>query len=413
MINYIRALKILQNSKIKIKNEIVLSKESINRIVAKSIFSPSNYPAGNNTAFDGYAISSKDTAGLSKKNKKKFKILKTLAAGDNPNLKKIKKFNSIEVMTGALVLKPFDTVIPIETVKYYPSKQNPKFIIIDKKIQKNNHIRYLGSDFKKGEKIISEGEIINSSHLLALKSLGINKVLVKKKPKIIFYSTGNEISEKIKLPSWKIRNSNSYYIKSLSKNSFFEILDGGILRDKDQKLFKKLVNKFFKKKIDILITNGAVSAGKFDFVPKIVKEFKLSKYFKGVAIRPGKPIMFAKFKNKNKSFFGLPGNPISSAACFKFFVYPYLREILGMKKEKPFTAVLKKKYSKKKEFTRFIKSKIFINKKGTIEVEVLKGQESFRIKSLIKSNNWAIFKSGKENFKKGELIDCFKPLGIQ
>ena len=413
MINYISALKILKNSKIKIQNEIVLSKESINRISAKNIFSPSNYPAGNNTAFDGYAISSKDTVGLSKKNKKKFKILKTLAAGDNPNLKKIKKFNSIEVMTGALVLKPFDTVIPVETVKYYPSTQNPKFIIIDKKIQKNNHIRYLGSDFKKGEKIISEGEIINSSHLLALKSLGINKVLVKKKPKIIFYSTGNEISEKIKLPSWKIRNSNSYYIKSLSKNSFFEILDGGILRDKDEKLFKKLVYKVFKKKIDIIITNGAVSAGKFDFVPKIVKEFKLSKYFKGVAIRPGKPIMFAKFKNKNKSFFGLPGNPISSAACFKFFVYPYLREVLGMKKEKPFMAVLKKKYSKKKEFTRFIKSKISINKKGIIEVEVLKGQESFRIKSLIKSNNWAIFKRGKENFKKGELIDCFKPLGIQ
>ena len=87
---------------------------------------------------------------------------------------------------------------------------------------------------------------------------------------------------------------------------------------------------------------------KFDFVPKIVKEFKLSKYFKGVAIRPGKPIMFAKFKNKNKSFFGLPGNPISSAACFKFFVYPYLREILGMKKEKPFTAVLKKNIQRKK-----------------------------------------------------------------
>ena len=101
--------------------------------------------------------------------------------------------------------------------------------------------------------------------------MGINKVLVKKKPKIILYSTGNEISEKMKLPSWKIRNSNSYYIKSLSKNSFFEILDGGILRDKDEKLFKKLVNKVFKKKIDIIITNVAVSAGMFDFVPKIVK----------------------------------------------------------------------------------------------------------------------------------------------
>ena len=70
---------------------------------------------------------------------------------------------------------------------------------------------------------------------------------------------------------FKIRSSNIHYIRSLSKNSFFEILDGGILRDKDEKLFKKLVNKVFKKKIDIIITNGAVSAGKFDFVPKIVK----------------------------------------------------------------------------------------------------------------------------------------------
>ena len=70
MISYISALKILQNSKIKIQNEIVLSKESINRISAKNIFSPSNYPAGNNTAFDGYAVNSKDTMGLSKKKKK-------------------------------------------------------------------------------------------------------------------------------------------------------------------------------------------------------------------------------------------------------------------------------------------------------------------------------------------------------
>ena len=74
MINYISALKILKNSKIKIQNEIVLSKESINRISAKKILSPSNYPAGNTTAFDGYAISPKDTVGLSKKNKKNLKF---------------------------------------------------------------------------------------------------------------------------------------------------------------------------------------------------------------------------------------------------------------------------------------------------------------------------------------------------
>ena len=277
----------------------------------------------------------------------------------------------------------------------------------------NNYIRFFGSDYKKSEKIISSGEIINSSHILAFKSLGVNKIIVKKKPIIMFYSTGNEISEKNNIPDWKVRNSNSHYIKSLSINLFFKVLDGGILRDKDDKLFKKLISNNYNSKCDIIITNGAVSAGKFDFVPRIIKEFKLSKYFKGVAIRPGKPIMFAKFKNKNQSFFGLPGNPISSAACFKFFVYPYLRSILNMKKEKSFKAKLKNNYTKKKDFTRFLKCKILIDNKGTLEVEVLKGQESFRIKSFTKANTWALFKSGKSTFKKGEIIECFNPLGVQ
>ena len=412
MIEYKKSQKILLNSKIIIHNEIIFAKNSLNRISAKNVFSPTNYPAGNNAAFDGYAINSRETVGLSNKNKKKFKILKTIAAGNNPKIKNIKKYSTVEIMTGALIPKNFDTIIPVEKINYYPNKKNPKFIIIDRKINKNNHVRFVGSDYKKGEKIISAGEIINSSHILAFKSLGVERIVVKKKPVIVFYSTGNEISEKNNIPDWKVRNSNSHYIKSLSKNLFFKIIDGGILRDKDDNLFKKLINKNFKSKYDIIITNGAVSAGKFDFVPRIINNFKLSNHFKGVAIRPGKPIMFAKFKNKNQSFFGLPGNPISSAACFKFFVYPYLRLILNMKDEKPFKAILKNTYSKKKNFTRFLKSKVVVNNKGALEIEILKGQESFRIKSFTKANAWALFRSGKSAFKKGELIECFNPLGI-
>ena len=410
MIQYKKVQKIFLRSKIKIKNEKILIKDSLNRVSAENVFSPNNYPSGNNTAFDGYAVNSRETIGLKKKNNRKFKILKIIAAGDNPKIKNVKKYNTVEIMTGALIPKHFDTIIPIEKINYYPNKKNAKFIVIDKKINKNNHVRFAGSDFRKGEKIVSKGEIINSSHILAFTTLGVKKITVKKKPVILFYSTGNEVSENNKLPDWKIRNSNNHYIKSLSNNSFFKIVDGGILKDKDDNLFKKKINKNFKSKYDIFITNGAVSKGKFDFVPKIIKSFKLSNYFKGVAIRPGKPIMFAKFKNKNQSFFGLPGNPISSAACFKFFVYPYLRLILNMKNEKPFKARLKNDYSKKKNFTRFLKAKISVNNTGNIEVDVLKGQESFKIKSFTNSNTWALFKSGKSSFKKGDLIDCYSLL---
>ncbi len=164
-----------------------------------------------------------------------------------------------------------------------------------------------------------------------------------------------------------------------------------------------------KSNIDIIITSGAVSAGKFDYIPSIVKSFKLSNYFKGVAIRPGKPILFAKIKGKQKAIFGLPGNPMSSAACFRFFVHPYLENILGLDTENPVKAILKNNFSKKKNFTRFAKSKLNTTKNGKIEVKVLKGQESFRIKSFVKSNIWTLLPSGKSKFKKGELVDCFFP----
>ena len=409
MINYKTAKKILIKSNIKIKNETIDSLKSLNRVCAKDVYSPVNYPAGNNTAFDGYAINSKDTTTLNKVNIKKFKILKTIAAGDNPKIKNVKKFQTVEVMTGALISKPFDTVIPIEKIRFFPNFKNKKYILLNKKIRKNEYIRYLGSDYKKKELVIKRGTLIQSLHILAFKSLGIKKIDVKIKPNILFFSTGNEISDKNIIADWQVRNSNSYYIKSLSNNFLFNFIDGGILRDKDSNLFKKLINKNINSKADIIITSGAVSAGKFDFVPEVIKKFKLSNFFKDVAIRPGKPILFAKFKNKEKSFFGLPGNPISSAACFRFFVYPYLSAILNMREEKPFKARLKYSFKKKKKFTRFLKGKLTSTSNGILEIEILKGQESFRIKSFVKSNVWGLLKAGQSSFKKGQLIECYNP----
>ena len=408
MINYKEAKKILIKSKIKIKDEIINSSKSINRINTLDIYSAVNYPAGTNAAFDGFAINSKETIKLNKKNSQNFKILKTISAGDNPSLKKINKFEAVEIMTGALIPKFFDTIIPIEKIIFNNDK---KYILINEKIKSNQHIRYAGSDYKKKDLIIKKGTIIQPSHILAFKTLGITNIKVKKKPNILFFSTGNEISNNKNTVNWKVRNSNSYYIRSLSNNFLFNFVDGGILRDKDEKLFKKKIEKSIKSKIDLIITSGAVSAGKHDFVPLVVKKFNLSSFFKGVSIRPGKPILFAKLRNTEKVIFGLPGNSISSSACFRFFVYPYLLNILGIKDEKPFKAKLKNSFSKRKNFTRFLKARLTSTNNGKIEIEVLKGQESFKIKSFVESNVWGLFKYGQSNFKKGQLIDCYSTIG--
>ena len=411
MINYREAKKILIKSKIKIKDEIINSSKSLNRINVLDIYSAVNYPAGTNAAFDGFAINSKETQTLNKNNSRNFKILKTISAGDNPKLRKIKKFDTVEVMTGAIIPKFFDTIVPIEKIIFYPNKKNKKYITINEKIKKNQHIRRAGSDYKKKDLIIKKGMIIQPSHIMALKTLGIIKIKVKKKPNILFFSTGNEISNNKIINDWQVRNSNSHYIKSLSNNFLFNFIDGGILRDKDEKFFEKRIEKSVKSKIDIIITSGAVSAGKHDFVPSIVKKFNLSSYFKGVSIRPGKPILFAKFKNVEKAIFGLPGNPISSSACFRFFVFPYLLNILGTDIEKPFKAKLINKFIKNKYITRFVKSRLTSTSDGNLIIEVLSGQESYKIKSFVQSNAWGLFDYGKSHFKKGDIINCYFPIG--
>ena len=409
MISYKQARKILKRSKIKIRTELIKSTNCINRVVAEDIFSKTNNPAGNNAAFDGYAVNSNDTNNLSKNKSKYFRIIGMVAAGDRPKNSVKQKFKTIEIMTGGLLPKGFDTIIPIEKIKFFPNRQNPKFILVNKRVKKYQHVRFKGSDYKKNDLLIRRGTILNSNHILVLKSLGIKNIKVKKIPNVLFFSTGNEISNKETIPDWKVRNSNSHYIQSLDKNFLFNFQSGGILKDKDELIFERQIKKMLNSKIDIIITSGAVSAGKFDYVPKIVNKFKLSNYFKSVAIRPGRPILFANIKGKQKAIFGLPGNPISTAACFRFFVYPYLQTLLGINEEKPLKAILKNNFEKKINFTRFVKSKINTTKNGKIEVEILKGQESFRIKSFTNSNIWTLLPSGKSKFKKGEIVDCFSP----
>jgi len=411
MNSYKSALKKKKKNKLLIKNEIINIKNSLNRIAAKDVVSPTNYPASNNTAFDGFAVNSKETRYLSNNKTKKFKIIKTIAAGDNPNIKKIPKFSVIEVMTGAIIQKPFDTIIPIEEINFFPNKLKPKYIILQNKIKKNQFIRPIGSDFKKGDKIIKKGQFINPSHILAFKTLGIDKILVKKIPKIIFYPTGSELSEMKKIPNWKVRNSNGVYLDAFIKNLPIKFYTKKIFRDTDINNFKKEIKKNIKLKSDLVITSGAVSAGKFDFIPDVIKQFNLKSFFKGVAIRPGKPLLFAKFKN-NMCLFGLPGNPISTVACFRFFVLPLLFKSLEITNEKPIIAKIKNNYSKKKNFTRFIKGQLTFSNKGSAEFEVFKGQESYKINSFTKSNAWGVFKEGSSDFKKGSYIECYSSSGF-
>ncbi|HIF61415.1 MAG TPA: molybdopterin molybdotransferase MoeA [Candidatus Pelagibacter sp.] len=407
MIKYKEAISIIKKISLKLTNEKISILHSVNRICDTDVRSPSVNPLCNNTAFDGFAVIAKETKGISLKNKKKFKIIKTIAAGDSPKIKNYRKNSAIEIMTGGLIPKKFDSVLAVEKAKYFPTKEKPTHIIIDKEVKKFSFIRFSGEDYKLNDLVVRKGEIIQPKHIMALTTLGIKDIKVKKKPKITFLSTGNEIvnyRSKNILP-WQVRNSNNHYFKSLGENLHFNIVDGGTIKDRKSEKLKNILAKLKNSDTDIIVTTGAISAGRYDFLPEFISKFGFKKCFKGVSIKPGRPILLSKLKNNNKLFFGLPGNPISAAAGFRFFIYPLIRKSLGMETENKFTAKLSNKYFKVKNFTHFVRCFMKINNRGLVQLEVLKGQQSNRIKSFVKANCWGIFHEGKSKFKKGDIIE--------
>ena len=355
MIQYKEAINIIKKISLKINSEKISILNSVNRICDSDIRSPSINPLHNNTAFDGFAVIAKET----------------------------------------------------KKTKYFPTKGKPTHIIINREVKKFSFIRFAGEDYQLKDLVVKKGEVIQPKHIMALTTLGIKDIKVKKKPKITFMSTGNEIvSYKSKniLP-WQVRNSNNHYFKSFGESLHFDIIDGGIIKDNNPEKLNKILNKLKNSDTDILVTSGAISAGKFDFIPALIDKFSFKKCFKGVAIKPGRPIMLSKFKNNNKLFFGLPGNPISAAVGFRFFVYPLIRKSLGMEIENKSTAKLSNKYFKIKNFTHFVRCFVKIHSKGLVQLEVLSGQQSNKIKSFVKANCWGIFPEGKSNFKKGDIIE--------
>jgi len=406
MISYKKAISLINKISITLPSKKISIEKALNKICAKDIFSPSKYPSFNNSAFDGFALASRETNGLNSKKTKKFRILKTIAAGDNPKINKYKKNSTVEIMTGALIPKQFDTILPVEKVKYFPSRKKPTHIILDRNLKKFEYVRFGGEDYKLGNIVVKKGEKIQANHLITLATLGIKEILAKKIPKIIFFGTGNEITDyrKKNIPLWKVRNSNSLYFSAFGKVLNLEVIDGGVIKDNEPHKLKKALQKIMRSDIDLFVTSGAISAGKFDFIPKFIKQLGFQNKFKGVKIKPGRPIMLSKFKKK--LFLGLPGNPISMVAGFRFFIYPLIRNMLGMNKEKAFKAKLLNKYSKRKDFTHFLRCSLIITKKGSCELKILKGQQSNKLKALTEANCWGVFESGKAKFKAGDFVEC-------
>ena len=403
MIHFQHAQQIIADAASLLRDEELPMAMSLGRILAQEVTSRETIPPFDNSAMDGFAVRAVDVAKATEQAPISLRVVGTTAAGDCPAIPQDTQQKAWRIMTGAAVPQGFDAIYPIETVTV-----NGDEITINHALPSSMHIRRKGEDFSAGEVFAHKGERITPGMIAALASAGIARVRVIAKPKVLHFATGSELVENADqaLTPGQIRNSNSPFLQAALQSLEVESVYGGQVRDEPEVFMAQLRAAMNAQQPDIILTTGAVSAGDFDFIPRVIADLGGQILFHKVMIKPGKPVLFARLPN-GSFFFGLPGNPVSTAVGLRFFVYPLLRRLQGLGEEQFVRALFRGKASKPKADWRFfIKAKTALDDTGQLIVEINGGQESHKIKPLVSSNAWLILEEGKTEFVEGDRVLC-------
>ena len=318
MITIAKALTIIHGESKPLASERIDIHDAIGRVLAENIVADSDLPPFDRSQMDGYAVKAADTRTVPAT----LKIAGESAAGRGWH-KALKKGEAVRIMTGAPVPNGADAVQKIEL-----TKEDGGSVTIFEPTEEGRYIIRKGSEVKKGKTVLPAGEVITPGNIAVPAAFGYAKVKVAKRPRVAIFSTGTEIVEINKNPKQdQIRNSNSLMLSALCQAAGAEPHVYPIIGDDLSDLKSQISDAV--KNADILITTGGVSVGKYDLTKLALQELGAEIFFDKVALKPGKPTVFAKLKNT--LIFGLPGNPVSAAVTFHLFVRQLIGLMLGTK----------------------------------------------------------------------------------
>ena len=387
MISVKQAIRLLNRNLVKSETTDINLIDSFGCILSKNVLSPVSHPLFNCSAVDGYAIKLD-----SKKIKNEYRVVGEIKAGDNCNFS-ITQNEAIRIFTGAPVPDSANAVVMQEFI----FRKKEIIIIQNHTIIEGQNIRIKGDQIKKGEIAVKKGILINTAVIGFLASIGINKINVYKKPSTTIIVTGNEFAKNSnELKKGKIFESNGIMLLSSLKAKGFQC-EHKICEDDKEKL-KSTITKSLAKS-DLLLITGGVSVGDYDFTRPVLEKLGFKIIFHNVNQKPGKPLLFA--KKKNKVVFGLPGNPRSVFVCFFEYVLPYIYAMQGHKGlQKKMLLPVNKPYKKQDNKTHFLAGKIIND-----HVEILKSQGSHMLQSLSEANCLIVVPENISEIKEGDLLE--------
>ena len=318
MISVEEALGILLSNLPERRIEQVPFRSALGRVLAEAIVATSDIPPFRRSAVDGFAVHASDV-----RNAPVELVLagESRAGGGMPG--RLGTGETLSIMTGAPVPEGADAVQMVELCK--PAAAGGK-IVITQPVRAHDNIAPRGSESREGETVLESGHRIGPAEIAAMATFGYSRAAVYRKPSVAIFATGDELVEFDQVPRPdQIRNSNAYCLASQLQLMGLEADYLGIVRDDKEALRQTMLAGLER---DVLIITGGVSMGTYDLVQDVFQDLGLEILFSKVAIKPGKPTVFA--RRGNNLIFGLPGNPISALITFECFVRPVLGRLCGM-----------------------------------------------------------------------------------
>ncbi|OGA03270.1 MAG: molybdopterin molybdenumtransferase MoeA [Betaproteobacteria bacterium RIFCSPLOWO2_02_FULL_62_17] len=384
--------------------ETLAVRDALGRVLAEELVSPINVPQHDNSAMDGWALLG---AGLNPDAETVLTEIGTALAG-GAFAGTVGKGECVRIMTGAVIPRGTDTVVPQESVQaqgkriVFPAGQKP-----------GQHRRLAGEDLAQGKPALAAGTWLRPAELGLVASLGIAQLAVRRRPKVAFFSTGNELRPVGQpLGNGEVYDSNRYTLWGMLERLGCEAIDMGVVRDEPA-----LIEAAFRgaaARADAVITTGGVSVGEADYTKAMMARLGEVAFWT-LAMRPGRPMAFGRVSDGEKSalLFGLPGNPVAVMVTFYFFVRGALLAMAGRKDDElPLLRARAASAMKKKPGrTEYLRG-ILANQGGEWRVRLTGPQGSGILSSMAQANCFVVLRHEQGNVAAGDLVDVLLMDGL-
>lgn len=372
---------------------------AVGRVLRETIYADRDFPPFDRVTMDGISINYDSYV----RGQRIFGLEDIQAAG-MPQMQLRNLADCMEVMTGAVLPDLTDTVIPYEHLDITEHEGFRRFTIL-KEVTKGQFIHRRGSDAPEGKPLLEPGIRLSAAEAGVLATVGKTQVLVSKLPRVVLIATGNELVPVSDKPeAHQLRISNIYSLAAALQGLGIQA-EKVHLPDDVQHLTQHL-NTLIPS-ADVLICTGAVSAGKYDHLPEVLKAAGMQEVFHKVQQRPGKPLLFGKFSN-GPVVFALPGNPVSGFMCYYRYVQPWLNACLQDITNKPAFAVLEEDVNFDKPLEYYLPVKLKCSPEGQWLAMPAIYHGSGDLASLLLADAFMALPADQDVFRKGSSFPVWK-----